>query len=81
MTPEERKLLVDTAAAVKRIEASMARKPWTYVGPGDPPGDMHQVIKTIAAGVKAINATGLTEAQLAAIKKVLLDGMSERMKS
>lgn len=80
MTPEERKLLVDTAAAVKRIEAGMARKPWTYVGPGDP-RDMHQVAKDIDKNVKAIGVAGLTDAQSSALAKKVADLLAERMKS
>ncbi|MFD6361317.1 N-acetylmuramoyl-L-alanine amidase [Streptomyces roseolus] len=75
MTPEERKLLTDTAAAVKRIEAGLTRKPWTYIGPGDP-RDMHQVAKDIDKNVKDIDKTvrltvtgGMTPEQINALVK------------
>lgn len=75
MTPEERKLLTDTAAAVKRIEAGLTRKPWTYIGPGDP-RDMHQVAKDIDKNVKNIDKTvrltvtgGMTPEQINALVK------------
>jgi hypothetical protein len=79
MTPDQAKQLADLAAAVKRIEASMARKPWTYVGPGDP-RDMHQVTKDIDAAVKALKVTGLTPAQVKAIAVAVADEEAARMK-
>jgi hypothetical protein len=78
MTPEQAKLLTDTAAAVRRIEEKLARDPWTYVGHGDP-RDMHQVVKDIDANVKAIEATGIGEPQTDAIADRLLDKMSGRL--
>jgi hypothetical protein len=80
MTPEERKLLVDTAAAVKRIEEKLRRDPWTYVGHGDP-RDMHQVLKDIDHGVKQLETTGIGEPQTDAIADRLLDKMSGRLDS
>jgi len=68
MTPEERKLLTDTAAAVKRIEAALARQPWTYIGPGDP-RDMHQVVKDIDTTVRITGTTGMTPEQMSALVK------------
>ncbi|HVK45081.1 MAG TPA: N-acetylmuramoyl-L-alanine amidase [Micropruina sp.] len=68
MTPEERKLLTDTAAAVKRIEAGLTRKPWTYIGPGDP-RDMHQVVKDIDATVRLTVTGGMTPEQINALVK------------
>lgn len=78
MTPEERKLLVDTAAAVKRIEAALAIKPWTYKGKGDP-RDMHQVVKDIDATVKALKSTGLTPAQVDTLVDKLGDSLAARL--
>ncbi|MFE1903802.1 N-acetylmuramoyl-L-alanine amidase [Streptomyces gardneri] len=66
MTPEDRKLLTDTAAAVRRIEAALAQKPWTYKGKGDP-RDMHQVVKDIDKSVRVTATTGMTPAQLDAL--------------
>ncbi|MFJ5785315.1 peptidoglycan recognition protein family protein [Streptomyces hydrogenans] len=68
MTPEERKLLTDTAAAVKRIEAALDRKPWTYIGPGDP-RDMHQVVKDIDTTVRITGTTGMSPEQIKALVK------------
>ena len=68
MTPEERKLLVETAAAVKRIEAALARQPWTYKGEGDP-RDMHQVVKDIDTTVRITGATGMTPEQISTLVK------------
>lgn len=78
MTPEERKLLTDTAAAVKRIEAALVRGPWTYEGKGDP-RDMHQVVKDIDAGVKAIGATGASPEQAAALADAVADHLAARL--
>ncbi|MFB7605303.1 hypothetical protein [Streptomyces gardneri] len=76
MTPDERKLLVDTAAAVKRIEAALAKKPWTYKGAGDP-RDMHQVVKDIDKGVKGL--TGVSLAQTDALAKKLAEQLASRL--
>ncbi|MEU2075412.1 N-acetylmuramoyl-L-alanine amidase [Streptomyces sp. NPDC013489] len=76
MTPEERKLLTDTAAAVKRIEAALAKKPWTYKGAGDP-RDMHQVVKDIDKGVKGL--AGASLAQTDALAKKLAEQLAGRL--
>ncbi|KAA6211781.1 N-acetylmuramoyl-L-alanine amidase [Streptomyces filamentosus] len=78
MTPEERKLLTDTAAAVKRIEAALAQKPWTYKGKGDP-RDMHQVVKDIDVTVKALKVVGLSPAQIDTIVDKLGDSLAARL--
>ncbi|MFD9047695.1 peptidoglycan recognition protein family protein [Streptomyces zaomyceticus] len=70
MTPEERKLLVDTAAAVKRIEASLARSPWTYKQPGiTDKRDMNQILRDVDKAVKVVVTTGQTPAQTDALAK------------
>ncbi|MFF8839570.1 N-acetylmuramoyl-L-alanine amidase [Streptomyces sp. NPDC015130] len=78
MTPEERKLLTDTAAAVKRIEAALAQKPWTYKGKGDP-RDMHQVVKDIDATVRSFKSAGLTPAQIDTLVDKLGDSLAARL--
>lgn len=80
MTPEQAKLLADTAAAVKRIERDQQVDPWRYVGAGDP-RDMHQVLKDIDARVKTLETTGLTEAQAANLAARVAAELAERLKA
>ncbi|MFE6785208.1 hypothetical protein ACFVFF_23415 [Streptomyces sp. NPDC057680] len=80
MTPEERKLLTDTAAAVKRIEAALAKKPWTYKQEGLPDTrDMNQIVRDIDKGVKSLGATGQTPAQTDALADKLADKLAARL--
>jgi len=87
MTPEERKLLVDTAAAVKsiasavkRIEDKLAIAPWTYKQPGlADKRDMNQVVRDIDKGVKSLSAAGQTPAQIAALADKLADQLADRL--
>jgi hypothetical protein len=80
MTPEERKLLTDTAAAVKRIEAALARQPWTYKQPGvDDTRDMNQIVRDIDTGVKAISSTGSSPAQTDALADKVADKLAARL--
>ncbi|MFC9268901.1 N-acetylmuramoyl-L-alanine amidase [Streptomyces zhihengii] len=81
MTPEERKLLTDTAAAVKRIEAALARQPWTYKQPGaDDQRDMNQIVRDIDTNVRSIGATGSTPAQTAELATAVADKLAARLK-
>jgi hypothetical protein len=80
MTPEERKLLTDTAAAVKRIEAALARQPWTYKQPGvDDTRDMNQIVRDIDTGVKAIGTTGSSPDQTDALADKVADKLAARL--
>ncbi|WP_185909174.1 N-acetylmuramoyl-L-alanine amidase [Streptomyces sp. WAC01280] len=80
MTPEERKLLTDTAAAVKRIEAKLAVAPWTYKQPGlADKRDMNQVVRDIDKSVKSLSAVGQTPAQIAALADKLADQLAARL--
>jgi hypothetical protein len=82
MTPEERKLLVDTAAAVKRIEASMAIKPWTYKQAGlADQRDMNAILRDTERAVKSLSATGLTDAQSTALAKKVADLLAARLQA
>lgn len=82
MTPEERKLLADTAAAVKRIEASMAIKPWTYKQAGlTDQRDMNAIVRDTERAVKSLSATGLTDAQSTALAKKVADLLAARLQS
>ncbi|MFE1550568.1 hypothetical protein [Streptomyces sp. NPDC058718] len=78
MTPEDRKLLTDTAAAVRRLEATLAQKPWTYKGKGDP-RDMHQVVKDIDATVRGLKTVGLTPAQIDTLVDKIGDSLAARL--
>ncbi|MFC8490732.1 N-acetylmuramoyl-L-alanine amidase [Streptomyces sp. NPDC057235] len=80
MTPEERKLLTDTAAAVKRIEAGMTVKPWTYKGKGET-RDAYAHLLDIGRGVKGLSATGLTPAQSDALAKKVADIIAARLQA
>jgi hypothetical protein len=80
MTPEERKLLTDTAAAVKRIEAALVRGPWTYKQPGvDDTRDMNQIVRDIDQGVKAIGTTGSSPDQTDALADRVADKLAARL--
>jgi hypothetical protein len=80
MTPEERKLLTDTASAVKRIEASLARSPWTYKQPGlADKRDMNQIVRDTAAAVKSLSTAGQTLAQTEALADKLADKLADRL--
>ena len=82
MTPEQAKQLADLAAAVKRIEANMAIKPWTYKQAGVPDTrDMNQIVRDIDKAMKTLGVTGLTDAQVTAIANRIADVQAERMKS
>ncbi|MGA4942154.1 peptidoglycan recognition protein family protein [Streptomyces cinereoruber] len=80
MTPEERKLLTDTAAAVKRIEASMAIKPWSYKGKGET-RDAYAYLRDTERAVKSLGATGLTPAQSDALAKKVADLLAARLQT
>ncbi|MFD3532031.1 hypothetical protein [Streptomyces sp. NPDC058664] len=80
MTPEERKLLVDTAAAVRRIEAKLAVAPWTYKQPGiADQRDMNQLLRDVDKTVKGLGGTGLTPTQIDALSKKLADQLAARL--
>ncbi|KAA6220001.1 hypothetical protein [Streptomyces filamentosus] len=63
---------------MKRIEAALAQKPWTYKGKGDP-RDMHQVVKDIDVTVKALKVVGLSPAQIDTIVDKLGDSLAARL--
>ncbi|MFD3532001.1 N-acetylmuramoyl-L-alanine amidase [Streptomyces sp. NPDC058664] len=82
MTPEQAKQLADTVAAVKRIEASMAVKPWTYKQPGiADPRDMNQILRDTERAVKSLSATGLTDAQSTVLAKKVADLLAARLQA
>ncbi|WP_282695503.1 N-acetylmuramoyl-L-alanine amidase [Streptomyces sp. CC208A] len=80
MTPEERKLLTDTAAAVKRIEAKLSISPWLYKQPGIPDTrDMNQILRDIDKAVRGLRVDGLTPAQTDALAKKLAAELAARL--
>ena len=80
MTPEQAKQLTDLAAAVKRIEAGMARKPWTYMGEGET-RDAYSYLRDTERAVKSLGATGLTPAQSDALAKKVADLLAARLQA
>ena len=82
LTPEQAKQLADTVAAVKRIEASMAIKPWTYKQAGlTDQRDMNQIVRDTERAVKSLGATGLTDAQSTALAKKVADLLAARLQA
>jgi hypothetical protein len=82
MTPEQAKQLTDLAAAVKRIEVSMAIKPWTYKQAGlADQRDMNQIVRDTERAVKGLGATGLTDAQSTALAKKVADLLAIRLQA
>lgn len=82
MTPDQAKQLADLAAAVKRIEAGMAIKPWTYKQPGLADArDMNQIVRDIDKAVRSTAGTGLTETQIAALAAKVADVLAGRLKA
>lgn len=82
MTPEQAKQLADLATAVKRIEANMAIKPWTYRQAGVPDTrDMNQIVRDTEKAVKGLGATGLTPEQSDALAKKVADLLAARLQA